>query len=82
VHFRLVDATEDRQGNAKVDEGDDRVFILAGGTDDSIRPFLSVENGEQGGELAVFFEYRPATVDRLARRCSRWARPNRRRNGT
>ena len=63
VHFRLVDATEDRQGNAKVDEGDDRVFILAGGTDDSIRPFLSVENGEQGGELAVFFEYRPATVE-------------------
>ena len=62
VHFRLVDAVHDRQGNAKADEGDDRVFVLSDSNDDS-GTCLSLEVGEQGEELAILFEYRPATVE-------------------
>ncbi len=56
VHFRLVDAAEGEHGNVKAVEGRERVFILAAGD------FMSEEDGEEGKELAVRFEYRPATL--------------------
>jgi adenine-specific DNA-methyltransferase len=56
VHFRLVDAVEGEHGNVKAAEGKDRVFILAA-TD-----YIAEEAGEQGKELAIRFEYRPATL--------------------
>ncbi len=52
VHFKLVDAAEGEHGNVKAAEGKDRIFILA--PDD----FIAVE----GGELALRFAYRPATL--------------------
>ena len=55
VHFRLVDAAEGEHGNVKAAEGKDRVFILAPGQD-----FIAEEDGEQGKELVLSFEYRPA----------------------
>jgi adenine-specific DNA-methyltransferase len=60
VHFRLVDAAEGEHGNVKAAEGKDRVFILAAGGE-SGRDFIAEENGEQGKELSIRFEYRPAT---------------------
>jgi adenine-specific DNA-methyltransferase len=56
VHFRLVDAAEGEHGNVKTVEGKDRVFLLAA-TD-----FIAEEAGGQGPELAIRFEYRPATL--------------------
>ena len=56
VHFRLADATEGEHGNVKAAEGKDRVFILAA------QNFIAEEDGEQGKELAISFEYRPATL--------------------
>ncbi|WP_374691193.1 site-specific DNA-methyltransferase [Accumulibacter sp.] len=61
VHFRLVDAVEGEHGNVKAAEGKDRVFILAA-AGDSGRDFIAEEDGEQGKELVIRFEYRPATV--------------------
>ena len=61
VHFRLADATEGEHGNVKAVEGKDRVFILAS-PGESGRPFIAEEDGEQGKELVIRFEYRPATV--------------------
>lgn len=52
VHFKLVDATEGEHGNVKPAEGKERVFVL---TSDN---FIT----EEGGELVLRFEYRPATV--------------------
>jgi adenine-specific DNA-methyltransferase len=52
VHFRLVDAAEGEHGNVKPTNGNDRVFILAA------EAFIAEENGE----LAIRFEYRPATL--------------------
>jgi adenine-specific DNA-methyltransferase len=52
VHFRLVDATEGEHGNVKAAEGKDRVFILTD-TDFVV---------EEGGELLIRFEYRPARL--------------------
>jgi len=61
AHFRLVDAAEGEHGNVKAAEGKDRVFILAaGGTTGT--DFLALEEGEQGQELVLRFEYRPATL--------------------
>ena len=61
VHFRLVDAAEGEHGNVKAAEGKDRVFLLAaGGTTGT--DFLALEDGEQGQELVLRFEYRPATL--------------------
>ena len=60
VHFRLADAAEGEHGNVKAAEGKDRVFILAG-AGDSGHDFIAEENGEQGKELVIRFEYRPAT---------------------
>ncbi len=56
VHFRLVDAAEGEHGNVKPAEGKDRIFILASGD------FIAEEEGEQGKELVIRFEYRPATL--------------------
>jgi len=61
VHFRLVDAAEGEHGNVKAAEGKDRVFILAAGGD-SGRDFIAEADGEQGKELSIRFEYRPATL--------------------
>ena len=61
VHFRLVDAAEGEHGNVKVADGNDRVFILAAGGD-SGRDFIEEADGEQGKELSIRFEYRPATL--------------------
>ena len=61
VHFRLVEAAEGEHGNVKAAADKDRVFILAapGATG---RDFVTEEAGEQGQELVIGFEYRPATL--------------------
>ena len=61
VHFRLVNAAEGEHGNVKAAEGKDRLFILAA-PGESGRDFIAEENGEQGKELVIRFEYRPATL--------------------
>jgi len=61
VHFRLADAAEGEHGNVKAAEGKDRVFILAA-PGVSGRDFIAEEDGEQGKELVIRFEYRPATL--------------------
>ena len=61
VHFRLADATEGEHGNAKAAEGKDRVFILSA-PGESGHDFIAEEDGEQGKELVIRFEYRPATL--------------------
>ena len=61
VHFRLVDATEDEHGNVKAAEGKDRVFVLAA-PGESRHDFIAEEDVEQGRELVIHFEYRPATL--------------------
>jgi adenine-specific DNA-methyltransferase len=62
VHFRLVDATEGEHGNVKAAEGQSRVFILAA-SGESGCDFMAEEEGEQGKELAIHFQYRPATLN-------------------
>jgi len=57
VHFRLIDVAEGEHGNIKAVEGKDRVFILAP-SGESSHDFIKLEKGE----LAIYFEYRPATV--------------------
>ena len=57
VHFRLADAAEGEHGNVKAAEGKDRMFILAA-PEESGRGFI----GEEGKELVINFEYRPATL--------------------
>ena len=61
VHVRLVDAAEGEHSNVKAAKGKKRVFILAppGDTD---HDFIAEENNEQGKELVVRFEYRPAML--------------------
>ena len=61
MHFRLADAAEDEHGNVKAAEGKDRVFILAA-PGESAHNFISEEGGQQGLELVIRFEYRPATL--------------------
>ena len=61
VHFRLGDVAEGEHGNVKAADGRDRVFILAA-PGESGRGFIAEEDGEQGRELVVLFEYRPATL--------------------
>ena len=61
VHFRLVNAAEGEHGNVRAAEGKDRVFILAA-PGESGRDFIAEEDGEQGEELVIHFEYRPATL--------------------
>ena len=52
---------EGEHGNVKAAEGKDRVFILAAGGE-SGRDFIAEDPGEQGPELSLRFEYRPATL--------------------
>ena len=61
VHFRLVDSSEGEHGNVKSAEGKGRVFVLAV-EGESGHDFLTEEEGEQGKELVIQFEYRPATL--------------------
>ena len=61
VHFRLTDAAEGEHGNVKAAEGKDRVFILAA-PGESGRDFIAEEDGRQGKDLVIGFEYRPATL--------------------
>jgi len=61
VHFRLTDATEGEHGNVKAAESKDRVFILVT-PGESGRDFIAEEDIEQGKELIIRFEYRPATL--------------------
>ena len=61
VHFRLTDATEGQHGNIKAAEGKDRVFVLAA-PGESGCDFIGEEDGEQGKELVIRFEYRPTTL--------------------
>ena len=61
VHFRLADAAEGEHGNVKAAEGKDRVFILMV-SGESSRDFIAEEDGGQGKELVIHFEYRPATL--------------------
>lgn len=61
VHFRLADASEGEHGNVKAAQGKDRVFILAA-PGESGHDFIGEEDGEQGKELVIRFEYRPATL--------------------
>ena len=61
VHFRLVDAAEGEHGNVKAAEGKDRLFILAA-PGESGHDVIAEEDGEQGKELVIQFEYRPATL--------------------
>ena len=61
VHFRLTDAAEGEHGNVKSAEGKDRVFILSA-PGDTGRDFIAEEDGGQGKELVIRFEYRPARL--------------------
>ena len=61
VHFRLTDAAEGEHGNVKAVEGKDRAFILAA-PGESGHAFIAEEDGGQGKELVIRFEYRPATL--------------------
>ena len=61
VHFRVTDVAEGEHGNVKAAEGKDRVFILAS-AGESGRDFIAKEDGAQGKELVIRFEYRPATL--------------------
>ncbi|WP_025321800.1 site-specific DNA-methyltransferase [Deferrisoma camini] len=54
VHFRLVDAAEGEHGNVK--EANKRVFVL------TAEDFMAEEDGTEGKELVIRFEYRPATL--------------------
>lgn len=61
VHFRLADAAEGEHGDVKAVEGKERLFILAV-SEDSIHEFIAEENGSQGKELVISFQYRPPTL--------------------
>ncbi len=61
VHFRLADAVEGEHGNVKTVEGKERVFILAAPSESGC-DFITEQDGEQGRELVIRFEYRPATL--------------------
>jgi adenine-specific DNA-methyltransferase len=61
VHFRLSEVAEGEHGNIKAAEGRDRVFILLDGS--SGTDFISEVDGDNGKELIICFEYRPATVN-------------------
>ena len=61
VHFRLTDAAEAEHGNVKAAVGKARVFILSA-PGESGHDFIAEEDGQQGKELVIRFEYRPATL--------------------
>jgi len=55
VHLRLADVEEGEHGNVNSVEGKDRVFILS-------EDCFAIEDVAQGKELAIRFQYRPATL--------------------
>ena len=61
VHFRLADAAEGEHSSVKAAEGKNRMFILVP-PGDTGHDFIAEEISEQGKELVVRFEYRPATL--------------------
>ncbi len=61
IHFRLTDVAEGEHGNIKAAEGKNRVFVLAAGGALG-HDFIAEENGEQGKELVIRFEYRAAEL--------------------
>jgi adenine-specific DNA-methyltransferase len=56
-YFRLADAAEGEHDNVKASEGKDRVFVLSA-PGESGHDFIA----EEGSELVIRFEYRPATL--------------------
>jgi len=58
---RLADAAEGEHGNVKATKGRERVFVLAA-HGKSGRDFTFEEDGTQGKELVIRFEYHPATL--------------------
>ena len=56
VRFQLVGAAEGEHGNLQSSSAKKRVFLLCS-TD-----FIAEQDGEQGKELVLNFEYRPATL--------------------
>ncbi len=62
VHFRLRDAARGRAWQCEEGEGKTRVFLL--GEHD----FIAIEEGEDGNELIIDFEYRQATLSGLVGR--------------
>ena len=62
VHLRLTDAAEGEHGNVKAAEGKNRVFILTAPGESGRDFLLAEEDGGQGQELVIRFEYRPATL--------------------
>ncbi len=70
VHFRLVDAMEGEHNNVEPHNGNRRVFLL------QEQGFMSAEDSDQGQELVICFEYRPATLcDWPAHQRAQKARP-------
>ena len=61
VHFRLVDAAEGEHGNVKAAQGKNRAFVLEA-PGNTGHDFIIEEEGEQGKELVIRFEYRPAVL--------------------
>jgi len=61
VHFKLSDATESDHNNNKPINGRERVFILAS-SKESEEDYIFQEDGIQGKELIIRFEYRPSTL--------------------
>ena len=61
VHFRLADAAEGEHGDIKAAEGKGRVFVLVP-PGDTGHDFIAEEDRDQGKELVIRFEYRPATL--------------------
>ena len=79
VHFRLADAAEGEHGNVKAAEGKNHVFVLVA-PGDSGHDFIAEEDGEQGKELVIRFQYRPATVSgrgqgQLRQEITEWVAP-------
>jgi adenine-specific DNA-methyltransferase len=56
-YFRLADVAEGEHDNVKAAEGKDRVFVLSA-PGESGHDFIA----EEGSELVIRFEYRPATL--------------------
>ena len=61
VHFKLSDATESEHNNNKAPNGKGRVFVLASSRKSGDN-FIFEEDGNQGKELIIRFEYRPSTL--------------------
>ena len=61
VHFLLTDAAEGEHGNVKPAEGKGHVFILTA-PGESGCDFIAEDDGGQGKELVIRFEYRAAAL--------------------